>query len=282
MLPDTVCVFFDLQDNPIDTPRGFFEALDRRIREQTQQGRRLELPTLPEGPTFESASQWFGLLEEYTGERRILICIDEFERLEDLFPGERRELLQLMGLFRATIQHRRKLRLLVAGAAPFEDLDALWNDHFINLREIRIGHLGRDTAIDLLTQPISDFPAEAIPQTVAELIWTRTGGQPYLLQLYGSLLVTHLNDQKRYTATLEDVTSVEDDALSQGTYYFRDTYNKAPAAARSILEQIACGQTSHHDDPRALRWLKRRYLVSEEGKLGIPVLGAWIREEILV
>jgi hypothetical protein len=33
---------------------------------------------------------------------RILISIDEFERLESLFPGDRRELMRLMGLFRAT------------------------------------------------------------------------------------------------------------------------------------------------------------------------------------
>ena len=88
---------------------------------------------------------------------RFLISIDEFERLEDLFPGDRRDLLRLMGLFRATIQHRHRVRLLVSGVAPFEELGPLWNDHFINVRELRIGHLDRRASVDLLCKPIPEF-----------------------------------------------------------------------------------------------------------------------------
>ncbi|MGH9962096.1 MAG: hypothetical protein ACREBC_34030, partial [Pyrinomonadaceae bacterium] len=88
------------------------------------------------------------------------------------------------------------------------------NDHFINLREIRIGHLSPNTSVQLLTRPIPKFPDQAIPEQVAEEIFMRTGGHPYLLQLYGSLLVTCLNHQKRGSATLEDIGTVEDEVLS--------------------------------------------------------------------
>jgi hypothetical protein len=37
------------------------------------------------------------------------------------------------------LHRHRRLRLLVAGATPFDELGALWNDHFINLREYRLG-----------------------------------------------------------------------------------------------------------------------------------------------
>ena len=65
--------------------------------------RRLDLPLLPEGEAFQAARAWFDLLEAKAGERRILICIDEFEELEKRFRGDRKELLELMALFRATI-----------------------------------------------------------------------------------------------------------------------------------------------------------------------------------
>ena len=116
---------------------GFFDALVRRARQQLREQRRLEIPGLEGDKSFESAAQWLDQLDTLPDVNRILISIDEFERLESLFPGDRRDLLRLMGMFRATIQHRRKVRLLVSGVAPFEELGPLWNDHFINVRELR-------------------------------------------------------------------------------------------------------------------------------------------------
>jgi hypothetical protein len=96
----------------------------------------------------------------------------------------------LMGLLRATVQHRRRIRVLVSGDAPFDELGAMWTDHLINVREVKIGFLDEETAAGLLRKPIPDFPEDAVPEEVAQAIVVRTGGQPYLVQLYGSLLVT--------------------------------------------------------------------------------------------
>src|ERR1035438_9634133 len=74
----------------------------------------------------------------------------------------RQEFLQLMGLFRATIQHRRRVRLLVSGSAPFDELDRVWDDHFISARQIKLPFLDEPTAIGLLTQPDPGFPVDAI------------------------------------------------------------------------------------------------------------------------
>lgn len=278
LLPDAICVLFDLQDNPIDSPASFFSALERRAREQARRDRQINLPKLPQGSPFEAGSRWLEALDEQAGPRRILLCLDEFERLESLFPGSRQELLQLMGLLRATIQHRRHIRLLVSGAAPFDELDDLWNDHLINVREVKIGHLDQETTLGLLRKPIPAFPEDAIPEEVAREIFARTAGQPYLVQLYGSLLVTRLNQEDRRVAALADVPRVEEDVLQQATYYLRSTLQGAPPAARAALLDLA------HDgeprlDPPARRWLRRRLLLTEDDRLSIPVLGAWIRAE---
>jgi hypothetical protein len=280
MLPDAVCVFFDLQGHPVDTPAGFFQALARETLGQARRDRGLTLPPLPEGPPFESASAWLESLEETAGERRILLCLDEFETLEKSFPGSRRQLLQLMGLFRATIQHRRRVRLLVAGEAPFDELDAVWNDHFISVREVRIGHLDPETARELVRRPSDDFPEDALPDAVAERIVERTGAQPYLVQLYAQLLVEALNAQERERATVDDVEAVEVEVLEQGTYYFRNTWQRAPGPARSALAALARGEVPAIAS-EARRWLERRCLIDGEGRLTIPVLGRFLVEEEL-
>ena len=257
LLPDCLCIFFDLQDNPVDSTQSFFEAICRQAREQARRDRRIDLPGLANGATFSSAMEWFQELDAIPGNFRILLCVDEFERLEDLFPGNRQDLLRLMGLFRATIQHRRKLRFLVSGVAPFDELGQIWNDHFINVRQIWVGHLEREAAIDLLMRPLADFPVGVVPEEVANLVYERTGGQPYLLQLYGTLLIAHLNAQSRRRAIPEDIATVEEDVTSQGAYYFRHSYEAVPVEAREALERLACGKSPTMTRPTR-QWLARR------------------------
>src|SRR2546421_469815 len=79
---------------------------------------------------------------------------------------------------------------MVSGVAPFDELGQMWNDHFINVRQIRVGRLDRNSAIDLLVRPVPDFPENAIGPKVAAEVYSRTGGQPYPLQLYKSLLIS--------------------------------------------------------------------------------------------
>jgi serine/threonine protein kinase len=278
LIPECLCVFFDLQDNPVESPQAFFEALYRQAREQARQDRRIDIPELKSG-AFSAAMEWMQALDNMPHDLRVLLCLDEFERLEDLFPGDQQDVLRLMGLFRATIQHRKKLRLMVSGVAPFDELGQMWNDHFINIRQIRVGHLGRETAIDLLMHPVPDFPEDAVGPKIAAEVYARTGGQPYLLQLYGSLLIAQLNLKGERQATIEDIPTVEEEARSQGAYYLRNCYESAPEPARHVLEELACGRKPPLQ-PAIKRWLERRGLVDDQGNLAIPVLGAFMKEEL--
>ena len=290
MLPDTIVVLFDLQANPVNTPAAFYQALAHTAQTQAQRSHRLSLPALTLKPTpaptqdaqsapIEALKQWLDQLEHFSTQHRILICIDEFERLETLFPAtEGRELLQLMGLFRATIQHGRRVRLLVAGAAPFDELGTLWNDHFINLREMRLGFLDQATSVALLTKPIPEFPDDAIPAELAQEIWLRSRGQPFLTQVYGYALVETLNRSKRKRATLDDLEQIEPELLSSYTYYFRGIWQEVPATGQAALTALA-----NHEpitlEKETKRWLRRRMLVDDDGQLLVPLFGRWIREK---
>lgn len=280
MMPDTLVVVFDLQANPVSSPLAFYQALARRAREQALRERRLELPVLPEGAPIEALGQWLEALEHFTAAPRILICIDEFERLENLFPGELRELLQFMGLMRATIQHRRRVRLLVSGAAPSEEMGPLWNDHFINLREIRIGFLDEPTTTGLLTKPVAEFPDGVISLALAQAIFRRTGGQPYLTQLFGWLLVDRLNVAERRTATPDDLAPVEEKILDEANGYFSNTWDDATETERNALAALAQNRPCNLDESSRRR-LTRRLLIAKDANLAVPVFGHWLRERRL-
>ena len=219
------------------------------------------------------------------GRDRVLLCLDEFERLEEVVgekPETKQQLVQLMGLLRATIQHRRRVRLLVAGNSTFEELGPLWNDSFISARELRLGPLAREVAIGLLRQPIpvsEGFPDDAVPQEVAEAIVDRTGGQPYLTQLYGFWLVEELNKTKRRRAELQDVETVDQIVFEQAAPFFRDSLNPRGAtfAVRPVIEQIVAGRTPELTGNQS-RFLLRRGLITTEGTLAFPILGRWLNE----
>ena len=203
--------------------------LARRTLEEAREQHRGSLPELA-GGTLEDAQEWLDALEQRPGEDRILLCLDEFERLEEVVvdekPETRQQLSQLMGLLRATIQHRRRVRILVAGTATFDELGPLWNDTFISAQELRLGPLEREIAIDLLRQPIpvsEGFPDDTVPPDVATAIVDRTGGQPYLTQLYGFWLVEELNNQKRRRAEMPDVATVDDIVCDLAGPFFRES-----------------------------------------------------------
>jgi hypothetical protein len=71
---------------------------------------------------------------------------------------------------------------------------------------------------------------------------------------------------------------VEEQVLQQATYYLRNTYQAAPPAAQAALLDLAHDGTPTLD-AATRRWLLRRLLLTEEGRLSIPVLGAWLRAE---
>ncbi len=182
-----------------------------------------------------------------------------------------------MGLFRATIQHRRKVRLLVSGVAPFHELGALWNDHFINVRELHLGYLDEPASLGLLMKPFPGFPDDAISRSVAELIFQRTGGQPNLLQLYASTLIEWLNEHKRLQARPEDIAAIEPQVFDDGAYYFRNTIQDAIPEAREVLVALAEGESPTYD-VATRRWLRQRLLLTEDGSLAVPVLATWIHD----
>lgn len=76
LLPDTICVFFDLQRHPAESVAAFWSNLAEQARIQAKLDRRAELPAPPDGPPMEAAALWLDKLDQLPGGRRILIAIE--------------------------------------------------------------------------------------------------------------------------------------------------------------------------------------------------------------
>jgi hypothetical protein len=106
-----------------------------------------------------------------------------------------------------------------------------------------------------------------------------------LTQLYGQILVDHLNEQKRHQAALSDVEPVERHVLSQGGNYFRNIWSEINPKAQAALASLAFPESSANNPPKldssTRRYLQRRLLIDESGTPQPPVFVRWLREEVL-
>lgn len=203
------------------TVAGFVEDL---IRQMSHAAQRLPAATklvLPETDRkalatdpFPALNRWMDRVEKIAGRRRLLLCFDEYERLEEL-PDESRT--RILNFLRATIQHRAQWIVLLSGARTFRELKPYWSDYLINVTPIRISFLDPADAEHLLRQPIPDFP-DIYEPGVVEAILTETNCHPYLVQLTGQWLVEHLNSRHRQRATLADLATVFDLAIENDPF----------------------------------------------------------------
>ena len=124
----------------------------------------------------------------------------------------------------------------------------------INTRQIKLPFLDQPTSVDLLMHPSADFPAGTIPQNVALEVFRQTGGQPFLLQIFGYLLVEQLNSDKRKATSLADVQAIQTRTIEWAEPYFRDMHKDAPPETREALTRLARGEAINLT-PRTKRWL---------------------------
>ena len=77
-----------------------------------------------------------------------------------------------------------------------------------------------------------------------------------------------------------DVDVVEGRAIEWADGYLRDTYKSAPPAARDALERLGTGQPID-PSPEVRRWLSKRYLLTSDDRLAVPLFAAWLAHHAL-
>jgi len=230
--PKIIPVYLDGQDAGLtQSDAGFLHQTLAKIlqaapREWTTADS-LILPNRQEfaAQAFELSGKLLGQLRErlHAENARVLLCLDEYERLDRAYE-QGRITDDLLDQLRHYIQHEPRLAFLFAGAHRMTERRAIrWSDYLINVKTIKLGFLDPASAEKLITAPIPDWPLTYEPGVVEQILQI-THRQPYLLQAVASDLVDYLNMQQRTRATMSDLDEAIRRVLVTAELYFQNTW----------------------------------------------------------
>jgi len=238
----------------------------------------LPSPIISNEQPFADFDSWLDILEKRDlGKVRILLCLDEYERLGRAI--ERGWGCDLLDALRHLLQHRSKVILMFIGVRTFADLGPEWTDRFISARRIRVSFLGKDEVTPLLLSPIPDFGLSYEGGAIDHLFGV-TNGQPFLTQAVAFELVQHVNEQHRKSASRTDVESAVVKALYTAGEYFANVWGDAGAQGQELLQLLAATdlildlssyKTEHMQ-------LCKQDVLRGDGKFAVPMVRRWVQQ----
>jgi hypothetical protein len=263
---------------------GSLEGLARGLADQIiESARRARNLTLPHPDAYAlrrdpiaALQRWMRQLERVVEGRTLLLCLDEFERLDEIVQatGSRAPL----NLLRYLMEHRLQWQLLFSGAHTPEELADYWSDYLINTRTLHISYLDERDARGLIRHPTEDFPDIYRPETVDRIV-ELTRCQPFLVQLVCYELVEHLNAEERWEATLDDVEAVVPVIFERGGQYFGWLWDTASSEEREVLRTLARGEQPVEASSTVLRSLVRREILERENatyRFQVPLIRRYV------
>lgn len=257
LLPSTILpLFVDLQGPAswATDHTGFLYGIAQAMTASAERQRSIVLPPLGRKllatDPFIHFADWLDQVEqvlESKGIEQALLALDEFEALEDALNTDRFDEGAVLGLLRHLIQHRPRLKLLLAGSHTLDEFQR-WASYLINVRLVHLTYLSEGEARQLIERPIHDFVLRYRPEA-SQRVLDLTRGHPFLVQLLCNEIVALKNDQDpavRRLAYPNDVEAAVTKALQHGRLYFADIYhNRVDEAGKQILSCLATqGETA--------------------------------------
>jgi hypothetical protein len=159
LLPsDLIPIYLDMQQASMTNSEGdFCYGLVRAIQRDTRsQG--LQIPSLPSRQDFitqpyTTLEDWLDSALSQLGERRLLLNLDEFEKIGSAIK-EQRISDRLFDQLRSMIQHDDRLGFLFSGVQTLEELGPRWSNYFISVVPMEMHYLEPAEAEDLLLNPL--------------------------------------------------------------------------------------------------------------------------------
>jgi uncharacterized protein len=222
---------------------------------------------------FYALQTWMDQIEQVAPNKRFLLCIDEFERLQEVIStsGSRAPL----NFLRYVTQNCRQWIVLFSGSHRLEELDPYWSDCLIGTRTLSITYLQEAEARELIQHPVATFPDIYSSDAVDEIL-SLTHRQPYLVQLLCSCIVEYINDAKRKSVTVSDVEAAKPIAWERGEGYFKEFSDALTPAQRDFIHRLLAHETPKKNDLMVIRQLIQSEIiekdVSGEYRFQVPLI----------
>lgn len=239
--------------------------------------------------------------------RRMIVTVDEFEKLEDQIAAGRLT-TELIDFWRATFMTFPWFIMAFAGLYELEERrHDYWNPLFGSVKAIRVSFLSPAAARQLIVQPSEDFDIDYDEDAIAEII-ELTSSQPSLIQRIGENLVARFNQQvfeegidRARRFSLEDVRAVIEAPtfMLDASAYFDGVWSQAersaPPGQTDILIALAPCHTGlargelaaalgKPDDQvsEALATLRRHDVVVGDGiyyRFAVELMRRWVEQK---
>ena len=224
---------------------------------------------------FLALQDWFSEIERIFPSKRFLLCLDEYERLEEVV--EKTKSHAALNFFRHIQQYRLSWTLLFSGSHQLSELSTYWSDYLINTRALKMTYLSEAEARELIVEPIDDFDKDIYDESAVAAIINLTRCQPYLVQLMCYELIEFLNEkiikEKRARGTTvayaENVEKIISVVLERGDQYFRELWrNHLTQAEQNFLLRFVEGEIPTTSDKGTIRNLVRKEILQQEVSTG--------------
>jgi len=264
----------------LTTLESFAEFFAKQIICSAREVHGLRLPSPDSGrlvrDPFAALFDWIDDVEDVVSNKTLLICLDEFERLDEIVRST--DSRAPLNFLRHLIQHRDRWTLLFTGVQTPEELPAYWSDYLINCETLRVSYLAEADCLELIQHPVEDFP-DIYPDAVAYAIRDLTGGQPYFTQLLCHELVEQLNRNKAKRVEIDDLETVLSIVFERGYQVFREFWESLTQEQRDFLLAVAEEKTPDEKTLQAAPVLMRKEILAQE-KSGwsfrVPLIQQWI------
>jgi uncharacterized protein len=262
------------------------EFIATAIVKTAKSARNLNLPTLSpaqlSNDPFYALQTWMEQIERDAPGRRFLLCIDEFERLEEVIAtsGSRAPL----NFLRYVMQNRRQWIVLFSGSHRLDELQPYWSDYLIGTRTLPITYLQPAEARELVQHPVPNFPDIYAPAAVDEIL-RLTRGQPYLVQLLCSCVVEYINsaDVQRQLVTVADVDAAKPIAWERGIAYFQEFWVDLKTEKQDFLTRLLAQSSIQESDRTLIKQLIQSEVIEADAlgeyQFQVPLIEQYLQQK---
>ncbi len=188
-----------------------------KVIDDAFRARAITRPALPTPPTIDGCAAYFESVKAVTGYTPLLM-VDEFQEMLKSIKETGRNAEVILDILRNALE-KRFIYGLFTGSIRFSSLSTIVPHRiFGNITRLRVSFLEEPDVMAVLRAGFGQWVV-ATPGAVKS-IFELTGGYPYIVQKFGSALVTLLNEEKRCIASSDDVERVASaDLLSDDSIF---------------------------------------------------------------
>jgi uncharacterized protein len=287
---DLIPLYVDCQGiASIRKMENIVESMVTAMIKAARNARNLSLPNInPEklnSDPFYALQTWMDQIEQLAPNKRFLLCLDEFEKLQEVISesGD----FRLLNFLRYMTQNCRQWILLFSGSHRLGDdeLESYWSDYLIGTNTLSITYLQEVEARELIQRPVPTFPDIYSPEAV-DAILSLTRGQPFLVQQLCECIVIYVNNAKRKSVTASDVEAAKPIAWERGAGYFTEFSDTLTPAQRDFIHRLLAHETPHERDLMVIRQLIQSEIIEKDAngeyQFQVPLIEQYIREKSLI